>query len=70
MDLYIKTEQFQNKVLNFFVILMFYGNLHQNTTISEQSSEFLVILLNYGLMHQIEAISEQSSKFLCNTDEL
>ena len=50
--------------------------MHQNTAISEQSSEVLgntvefVILMNYDVVHQYKVISEQSSKFLCKTDKL
>ena len=47
MKLCIKTKQFQNEVLDFFVILMIYGVKHQSRAISEQkaiseqSSKFL-----------------------------
>ena len=37
----IKTKQFQDKVLNFFVIIMIYWVMDQNKAISEQSSVFL-----------------------------
>ena len=69
-ELCIKTKWFQNKVLNFFVILMNYEVVHQNKAISEQSSKFLCNTDDYGIMHHNKAISEKSSKFLCNTDDL
>ena len=47
MGLCIRTEQFQNDVLNFFVVLLIYGIIHQNKAISEQSSKFLCTTDDY-----------------------
>ena len=41
VDLGINTKQYQNKVLNFFVILLNYEGMQLNIAVSEQSSEVL-----------------------------
>ena len=69
-ELCINTKQFQNEVLDFFVVLIMYGLMHENRAVSEQSSKFLCNTGDYGIMLHDKAISEQSSKFLCNTDKL
>ena len=58
MEICIKTKQFQNKVLDFFVILMNYGVMPQSKAISEQSSKFLCNTDELWSMHQNKTISK------------
>ena len=68
MKLCIEAKQFQNKVLDFFVIvILMIMDLCIKQAISKQTSKILVKLMIWGVIHHNKAISEQSSEFLCNT---